>query len=301
MPQLNADDTFQFERLRVLGTAPYSGADVSEILALADTIKPGDFESWFRAFDGLARRVRSGVAVGDDDARAVSVRDALFRAASYFRAADFFLHGNASDPRITSLWTAQTECFDRAISLLPVPGERLVADAADFRIPMILYRAAADGAPRPTILMCNGYDGSQEEMLHVSGFAALARGFNVVTFEGPGQPTVRREQDLGFIGEWETVVTPVLDHCAALPDIDSAKIGLLGYSFGGYLAPRAAAFEHRLAAVMCIDGLYDAYAGFTSGLPPALMSLLAAHDDDEVNRSIDAAMAGSTQLRWAVE
>jgi len=65
--------------------------------------------------------------------------------------------------------------------------------------------------------------------------------------------------------------------------------------------PCASFFEQRLAAVICVDGLYDAYAGFTSGLPPALMFLLAAYADAEVNRSIEGAMAASTQLRWTVE
>lgn len=39
MHQLSADNTFHFEMLRVLGTASYGGADVGELLAIADHIK----------------------------------------------------------------------------------------------------------------------------------------------------------------------------------------------------------------------------------------------------------------------
>jgi hypothetical protein len=53
------------------------------------------------------------------------------------------------------------------------------------------------GTGKP-ILMLNGFDGSQEEMPHVGGFAAPKRGFNVLTFEGSGQLTVVRKQDPGF-------------------------------------------------------------------------------------------------------
>jgi hypothetical protein len=49
-----------------------------------------------------------------------------------------------------------------------------------FVVPAIFYRAAPDAVARPTILMFNGFDGSQEEMLHVCGFAALGRGFKVL-------------------------------------------------------------------------------------------------------------------------
>jgi cephalosporin-C deacetylase-like acetyl esterase len=98
--------------------------------------------------------------------------------------------------------------------------------------------------------MFNGFDGSQEEMLHVCGFAALERDFNVLTFEGPGQPTVVHEQDLGSRHDWEQVVTPAVNHCEAVADIDASRLGLIGLSFGGYLAPRAAAFEPRIRAVV---------------------------------------------------
>jgi hypothetical protein len=53
-------------------------------------------------------------------------------------------------------------------------------------------------------------------MLHVCGFAALERDFNVLTFEGLGQPTVVREQDLGSRHDWEQVVTPVVKTIAKL-------------------------------------------------------------------------------------
>lgn len=55
---------------------------------------------------------------------------------------------------------------------------------------------------------------------------------------------------------------PIVDYVFAhkekdFPFIDTSKIGLVGMSLGGYLAARAAAFEPRLAAVMCVDGVYD--------------------------------------------
>jgi pimeloyl-ACP methyl ester carboxylesterase len=35
------------------------------------------------------------------------------------------------------------------------------------------------------------------------------------------------------------------------------RIGLIGISMGGVLAPRAAAFDDRIAAVVAFDGVYD--------------------------------------------
>jgi pimeloyl-ACP methyl ester carboxylesterase len=112
---------------------------------------------------------------------------------------------------------------------------------------------------------------------------------------------VLREQGLGFIGEWERVVTPVVSHCAKLDFVDPSQIALLGYSFGGFLAPRAAAFEHRLAAVVCVDGLFDIYQAFAGSISQELRSLLDEHKVDEINHAVAVGRTKSTNMRWAVE
>lgn len=298
--KLSPDPTFNFNLLRWIGTAPYSGADIAEVLDLAGRLTPGDFESWHTEFHTLAERVTTE-GWDDESTSSVTRRDRAFRAASYYRAADFFLHGNPADPRIEQTWTAATEQFDRAIAELDPAGERVTIQADRFAIPAIFYRAGRDRTPRPTILMFNGFDGSQEEMLHLCGFAALERGFNVLTFEGPGQPSVVREQGLGFRHDWEAVVTPVVDYCQTAPEIDASLLGLLGVSFGGYLAPRAAAFEPRIRAVVTIDGLYDGYQSVLGLLTPELRTVLDAGDADGFNAAVRRAMSDDNALRWYIE
>jgi hypothetical protein len=138
--------------------------------------------------------------------------------------------------------------------------------------------------PAIAILMFNGFDGSQEEMLYVCGFAALERSFNVLTFEGTSQPTVVREQSLGFRLDWEQVVTPVVNQCEAVVEIDASRLGLIGLSFdGGYLAPRAAAFEPRIRVVVAIDGIFDAHESVTNILSAKLRGLLEDRYMDAFN------------------
>lgn len=83
----------------------------------------------------------------------------------YHRAADFFLHGNPSDPRIGSLWNSQPAKFYAAIALLPVPDELVTVRADGFDVPLIMYRPLEPAACcRPTVLSGSGYDGAQEDM-----------------------------------------------------------------------------------------------------------------------------------------
>ncbi|KAL7925526.1 Alpha/Beta hydrolase protein [Trichoderma austrokoningii] len=303
MLQLSPDSSFHFEILRAVSLAPYQGADVGEVLTAAAKIIPGDFESYYTAFDDLATRVHAQADGIDTSKYPVSARNAYFREATYLRSAEFYLHGNWEDSRINSTWAKHRAAFDKAIALLPVPGQRVTLKARGFDVPAIFYGCGLPGR-RPAILMCSGYDGSQEELYHVAVEAAITRGINVITYEGPGQPTVRREQDAGFIYDWERVASPVVDYALTREDIDPDAIGLWGYSLGGYLAARAAAFEPRIAAVMAIDGASDFGATVHSKFPPEMEALFQAGDKDAVDQAMARVLAtpgAPTPLRWAVE
>jgi hypothetical protein len=52
---------------------------------------------------------------------------------------------------------------------------------------------------------------------------------------------------------------PVVDFAVGIPEVNQERLVLIGRSFGGYLAPRAAAFEHRLAAVIADPGQFDEF------------------------------------------
>jgi dienelactone hydrolase len=141
-------------------------------------------------------------------------------------------------------------------------------------------------------------------MYHVVGEAALKRGINVITYEGPGQPTVRRYQDRGFIPDWEKVVTPVVDFALTRPEVDPKSIGLWGYSFGGYLAPRAAAFEHRLAAVLAVDGVFDFGESALRGVTGDVKKLYDSGDQQEFDKLVLEGLASTslpTSVRWSLE
>lgn len=102
-----------------------------------------------------------------------------------------------SDPRIDLLWAKQTAAFDSALALLPIPGKRVTIKGAGFDIPAIWYMASNSKERRPTIIVGGGYDGGQEEVYHQMGIGALSRGWNFLTYEGPGQASPRRYQNLG--------------------------------------------------------------------------------------------------------
>ena len=306
MLQLSQDSHFHFELLRGLAAAPYRGSDIGELLTAAAQITPGDFDSWTVVFKKLAERVYALGKTIDGKKFPVSLRDTMFRAATYYRSTDFFLHGNPADPRINEYWYLQAAAFDAAIATLPVPGKRVnITTKSGFYVPAIFYGAKNDGANnyasrKPTFIIGSGYDGYQEELYHEMVKPVLDRGWNAITYEGPGQAAPRRFQNKGFILEWEKVVTPVVDYLHTLPEVDTNAIALAGLSFGGFLAPRAAAYEHRLAALFAIDGLYDFSKIFIWG---ALQPLLDASNKTGFDQGVQYLRTHTkeTKLRWGID
>ena len=77
-------------------------------------------------------------------------------------------------------------------------------------------------------------------------------------------------------------------------------IALVGFSFGGFLASRAVAFEHRLAALLAIDRRYDSGSVFLSQLPTSLATLFESGNTAALNRIMEGVVNNAstpTQLR----
>lgn len=304
---LSTDSSFNFEILASLGEAIYAGADVGPILGVAKHIKPGDMQDFSDKFYALANHTKAQAeALGDDP---VNVRDTWFSAATYFRLADFYLHGNWSNPLINSLWAEQTAAFNKGNDALPIPGQRVQIPAKDgnFTIEAIWYAASNEkDVKRPTLIVGSGYDAAQEDSFHVFVVPALARGWNCLTYEGPGQPTVRRQQNIGFIPDWERVVTPVVDYVLSEKAnvVDTERLALFGFSFGGYLAARAAAFEPRLSAVLLDGGIWDFYESLAKSFSPQIQELFDSGNKTAFDEVIMAALAAgefSTESAWGIE
>jgi len=120
------DPQFSFQTLRMLGSAEVGQAEVGEVLRTAERIVEGDFESWHREWLATAERVE---AIGDGcngRGHTVSAREAWMRAGNYYRAAEFYLHGDPDDPRILDLSRRSVACFDRALDLLDLPPWELL-------------------------------------------------------------------------------------------------------------------------------------------------------------------------------
>ena len=273
------------------------------MLAIASRIKAGDYESWFEAWSAAA----DTVAKEADDRLArghkVSARDGYLRASNYYRSSEFFLHGNPRDPRIARVYRRSVDCYKACAALFDPPIEPVEIPYEGTTLPGYFHRADLSLSPRTTVIMHSGFDGSAEEMHFGGARAATERGLNALAFDGPGQFGPLHREGLTFRPDWEKVVTPVVDFALKLPGVDPKRVALMGVSLGGLLAPRAAAFEKRIAALIANDGLFDYAAAQLARTPPEererIKDKLAADSAPELDQALDQAMKTHPTARWA--
>jgi predicted alpha/beta hydrolase len=261
------DSLFDAQWLRAAGHASSGGAEVGECFAAAGRIREVDAQSWYDAWWSLGESLLEQADKSRAAGRDASAISAYLRASNYFRAAYTFLIGEPVDPRVVEGYRLQRSAFEAAGALMTPAAERVAIPYGGRALHGYLFRPPGDGLPRPTLIITGGYDSTAEELYFFSGAAAVARGYNCLVYDGPGQGAAIVEDRLVFRPDWEVVVGPVVDFALTRPEVDPARIALLGMSFGGYLAPRAASGEPRLAACIADPGEFSLFEELKSRLP----------------------------------
>lgn len=246
------DQHFHYETIRVMAHAPYGGADIGEVLAVTRNIRENNTEDWYREWYDMAERLK---------AKANNYRDAtgrgltLLRAQNYYRNSEFYLHPD--DPRRKDAFTKSAQSFRAALKDLQVNFTEFDIPYEGFALEAIYYTPDGDNYKmKPLIIAHGGYDSTLEELYFWFVAAALERGYAILAFSGPGQGAVIRDQGLSFIPEWERPTTAAIDEFNRRFETPN-QIVLAGLSMGGMLAPRAAAYEHRIDGVIAFDAMYN--------------------------------------------
>ncbi|WP_214035824.1 alpha/beta hydrolase, partial [Methanospirillum sp.] len=255
-PFMVDDPEFDFELKRTLSSMYSGGSDLGEVIATASRIRPLNYENWHVEWTRTADHFKNVGDTAFEHGHLVSAHDAWLRAQTYYRTAEFFLHRNPDDPRILTSWKNSVDTFRAAMELDPVHMEMVRIPYENTTLPGYFYSGDESKKKKPLLVIQTGYDGTQEE-LYFNALEGVKRGYNVLTFEGPGQGEVIRVQKIPFRYDWENVVGPVLDYAMTRQDVDPERIGMWGISMGGYFVPRAAAFDHRIRAVIADSAIYD--------------------------------------------
>jgi hypothetical protein len=298
------DDGFEFDRLILLGGVYRGLTDAGEVLVTLDAVTDGDHESWITAFSALGDRLAAQADASAAAGRVESARSANLRASSYYATAAGHAATGDDQQRVLTLWGQHRDRWDAAVAAFDPPVEKIAIPFEGTTLEGYFFHARPGGpaGPRPTIILNNGSDGPVCDMWSGGAAAAVERGWNAVTFDGPGQGAALYRQQLYFRADWEKVITPVVDHLLTRDDVDPARLALLGVSQAGYWVPRAAAFEHRLAACVADPGVMRVDTSWRGHLPDVMTQLLDSGDQKDFDAFMVEGMKEKpealAELRW---
>jgi hypothetical protein len=286
---------FNFEFQFALGGVHYGAGDLGEMLSTADRIVDGDADSWCQEWIATGQRVAALAEECEQSAYRVSARAAYLRAATYFAVALSAVDGTKDpDALLNPTFAQHRHYFDAYVQLLEPPAERVQIPYEGQTMPGYLFRPSTLEVPRRTLIMNNGSDGPVTSVWPPVAAGGVARGYNVVIFDGPGQQSMLFERRVPFRHDWEHVITPVVDFLLGRSDVDQKQIVLYGISQAGYWVPRALAFEHRIAAAIADPGVYDVFEPWAEAVPPELRQLLDSGDKKDFDRFFEERMKDAT-------
>jgi len=287
--------TFLFQTLWRAGLIATGAGDLGEILTVASQIRDGDAESWRRAWNGMAVRLRANADAYLASGHAQSAMQAYFRATNAFRAAGVFEYG---DEKGVLAWQAGRDAFMKAAALSKGRIQPVRIPYEGTTLPGYLVTPDDSRKKRPLFLLQTGLDGTAEDLYFLLGAEVVKRGYNCLIFEGPGQGEMITKQGLPFRPDWENVVTPVVDFAVALPGVDAGRMAIFGPSMS---VPRALAFEKRIKWGIADGGVWSVYDGTLKQLPEAARKLVDSPDQDAaVDALVAQEMGGSFGFRHAI-
>jgi hypothetical protein len=258
------------------------------------TARPG--HGWTTTADRLAKEAAARAVAG----RRHSAAGQYLRASLYYSVATYSADGTGDPALFASLWEKHRAAWDQFVDLGDFGGavaECIEVPYEGTTLPGYFFRSGADGEPRRTLIFNNGSDGSVVGAWTDGIASARARGWNAMTFDGPGQNAALVRQGLAFRPDWEKVITPVVNFLSARADVAGAKLALLGVSQGGYWVPRALAFEHRIAAAVADPGVVDVSTTVLGHLPHMMVKLLEAGEREKFNRDMEWTLKISPSTR----
>lgn len=210
-------------------------------------------------------------------------------ASAYYKAADFYLLPN--DPYKKAMCDGFRRNFykgyrDFDLERYDIPYEAHYLPAVKICMP----NATKD------LVVFGGYDSFMEEIIPMMRFLKDA-GHNIIVFDGPGQGSAL-QSGLKFIMNWEKPVAQVLDY------FHLHHVSLMGISWGGYFAMRAAAYEKRIDKVIAFDIFYSALDALFHRMSllraSALRLMIASRQRHLINLIIKRLAMNDIDLYWKI-
>ena len=236
-----------------------------------------EVDTWEEWLPTWVRWAERHVALRDE---ALALGRRLTAGEAYVRAGLFYHWGTFVSVEDSAAFRNALEAADRAWAkaapLVEPPFELIDIPFEATTLPGYLRKPPGAERP-PLVVLLPGADSTKEE-LNGQAEHLLRRGLAAFPFDGPGHGLVSFR--LKLRPDEEVAVSAVLDHLLTRGDVDAQRVGVLGISYGGLFAIRAAAVDARVKAAVSMSSWYSPAGRYATQEPLSRSGLRQYMGDD---------------------
>jgi dienelactone hydrolase len=238
------------------------GGEVSEIDEICAPLRPLAVsrgkpaeDAWLRSWRRMAERLARLASDDESAGHQISAARKWQRAATYYLVAE--RHVDHRSARKLDTYHRALEAFERYAARSDVPIEFVDVPCQDTALPALFVPAVGEDPQPPCMIHFDGLDVTKEIIYLLHGYDLRRRGISLLVVDQPGVGGALRLRDLHTRPDTEVPAGACIDYLERRGDVDPRRIGLMALSMGGYYAPRAAAFEKRLACCVAWGAIWD--------------------------------------------
>ena len=212
------------------------------------------------AFQAAGRRREARAIEAKEAGNNVTARENFLMAAVHWGAAQWPFDENNEENLFCN--ERKRECYKAYAALAAHRIEEVWIPFKGWKLPAWLHLPPGyQGGKLPVVVTIPGMDSFKEISVAMYGDRWLSRGMAVLAVDGPGQ---YESAVLGIpvtVDNWAAAGTAIVDWLSKRPEIDSAKIGLSGNSFGSFFCTVAGG--QRAAVQGCRGHVAQSRAGLS--------------------------------------
>ncbi len=241
----------------VKGMAPYGAIAMEEVDRVGRRLRAREHErdpdlAWKEEWQAMADRVARVADAAAAEGRTITAGHHYMRAANYYYSAERFIPPGEEK---LAMYRPALRCWHAALERLHPEIERVEVPYAGTSLPAYFLEAPGAGRKR-TVVLFDGMDNAKEMSVIFAGLDFAKRGINTLAIDGPGQSEALRLREIYSRPDYEVAGMAAYDYVASRPEVDPGKVVVMGYSFGGYHAPRIVGFDKRYAGGVAFGAMH---------------------------------------------
>lgn len=237
------------------GMAPYGAIAIGEIDRIGQRLqaRAGEPDAWWQEWCAMAERLERLADEAAAAGRSHTAGNCYLRAGMYYYTGERFV---APGEHKLAIYRKALRCCRKGLKRRHPNIEFVDVPYEGASLPAYYLRAPGASGPAPTVVLFDGMDNCKEMSVLFAGLEFATRGMHTLAIDGPGQGEALRLRNLHARHDYEVAGTAAYEYVAGRPEVDAKRVVVMGYSFGGYYAPRVAAFEQRYAACVAFGALH---------------------------------------------